>query len=150
MKQQNKNPKQAGMSRIIQPYLFFEGRCDEALDFYVKALDAEVTSLMRYSESPDPSEMHGHENKVMHASIRIGETEILASDGQCSGNPAFQSFGLALSVNTEADADRFFNALSDGGKVQMPLEKTFFSPKFGMVSDRFGILWMILTVSKPA
>lgn len=128
----------------IQPYLFFEGRCEEALEFYRRALGAEVTMLMRFSESPEPA-MCGAASgdKVMHASLRIGESTILASDGRCEGQPRFQGFSLSLTVGNEAEAERLFALLSEGGQVQMPLAKTFFSPRFGMVTDRFGVLWMI-------
>jgi PhnB protein len=130
---------------IVEPYLFFEGRCEEALDFYSRALDAEVTSLMRFKESPDPNMCPpGAEDKVMHATVRIGDTTIMASDGMSSGNLAFQGFSLCLSLTDKAEAERLFTALSDGGQVQMPLAETFYSPLFGMVADRFGVLWMII------
>ena len=129
----------------VQPYLFFEGRCDEALDFYHRALGAEVTMRMRYKESPDPTMVApGTGDKVMHASFRIGDTTLFASDGRCEGQPAFQGCALSLTVATEAEANQRFTALSEGGQVQMPLTKTFFSPSFGMVADRFGVSWMIL------
>ena len=134
--------------RSIQPYLFFDGLCDEALEFYRKSLDAEVTMLMRYRESPDPTTVHGLEDKVMHASFRIGETIVNASDGSCEGKPSFQGFALTLNVRTEAEADRLFAALENGGQVQMPLAKTFFSPRFGMVTDRFGVMWMIIVATE--
>jgi PhnB protein len=109
----------------VQPYLFFEGRCEEALDFYRRTLGAEVTMLMRFKESPEPCEpgkmRPGTEDKVMHAELRIGET----------------------TVANETEVDRLFAALADGGQVQMPLVKTFFSPRFGMVADRFGVSWML-------
>lgn len=131
----------------VQPYLFFEGRCEEAIDFYRKALGAEVTMLMRYKDMPDPHEPGmippGSENKVMHASLRIGDTAILASDGRCGGAPSFQGFALSLSPRDEAEAKRKFDALANGGQVRMPLGKTFFSPSFGMVADRFGVIWMV-------
>jgi len=128
----------------IQPYLFYEGRCEEALAFYRGALGAEVTMLMRFKESPDPGMVApGTGDKVMHASFRIGETTVLASDGRCQGPATFQGFALSLTVPTEAEAERLFGALGDGGQVQMPLTKTFFSPRFGMVADRFGVSWMI-------
>ncbi len=128
----------------VQPYLFFDGRCEEAVEFYRKALGAEVTMLMRFKESPEPGMCPpGAGDKVMHASIRIGETTILASDGQCQGRPGFQGFALSLNVANDAEADRRFAALADGGQVQMPLSKTFFSPRFGMVADRFGVSWMV-------
>ena len=131
---------------IVQPYLFFDGRCEEALEFYRKALDAEVTALIRFKESPDPSMcMPGiNQNKVMHANFRVGETQVMASDGRCEGKLNFQGFALSLSVPTEAEAARRFAALADGGQVQMPLTKTFFSPRFGMVADRFGVSWMVI------
>ena len=128
----------------VQPYLFYEGRCEEALAFYRGALGAEVTMLMRFKESPDPGMVApGTGDKVMHASFRIGETTVLASDGRCQGSPSFQGFSLSLTVPTEAEAERLFGVLGDGGQVQMPMTKTFFSPRFGMVADRFGVSWMI-------
>lgn len=130
---------------IVQPYLFFDGRCDEALEFYRQALGAEVEMLMRLKDSPEPAGCPGASpNKVMHASVRIGETTLMASDGRCEGKPSFQGFALSLSVPTEAEADRRFAALTKGGQVQMPLSKTFFSPRFGMVTDRFGVTWMVI------
>jgi PhnB protein len=133
---------------LIQPYLFFNGRCEEALEFYRRALGAEVTRLLRFKDSPEPHQPGmippGSENKVMHSTLRIGETQIMASDGRCTGKPDFAGFALSLMVPNEAEADRRFAALADGGKVQMPLAKTFFSPRFGMVTDRFGVMWMVL------
>jgi PhnB protein len=132
---------------LVQPYLFFEGSCEEAIEFYRKALGAEVTMLMRFKDSPDTSMCPpgpGAGDKVMHASFRIGETMVMASDGRCQGKPSFQGFALSLTVPNEAEADRKFAALADGGQVQMPLSKTFFSPRFGMVADRFGVMWMVL------
>ena len=132
----------------VQPYLFFNGRCDEAVEFYRKALGAEVEMLMRYEESPDPPPPGmlppGSENKVMHASMRIGGAVVMASDGHCSGQTEFTGFSLSITVPDAATADRFFNALAEGGQVQMPLGKTFFSPCFGMVTDRFGVGWMVI------
>jgi len=131
-------------NRIVQPYLFFDGRCEEAVEFYRKALGAAVESLTRFKDSPDPGMCPpGAGDKVMHASFRIGQTTVMASDGQCSGRPSFQGFSLSLTVPEEAEAERLFAALADGGQVQMPLTKTFFSPRFGMVADRFGVSWMI-------
>jgi PhnB protein len=131
----------------IQPYLFFDGKCEEAIAFYRSALGAEVTMLMRFKDSPEPPSPGmippGSENKVMHASLRIGETVVMASDGHCAGQPSFQGFALSLTVPDEAAAERFFAALKDGGEVRMPLAKTFFSPRFGMVTDRFGVCWMV-------
>jgi PhnB protein len=131
----------------VQPYLFFDGRCDEAVEFYRSALGAEVTMLMRFKDSPEPHEPGmvppGAGDKVMHVSLRIGETTVLASDGRCEGRPSFQGFALSLMVPHEPEADRLFAALADGGQVQMPLTKTFFASRFGMVADRFGVSWMI-------
>lgn len=138
-------------SPLLQAYLFFDGRCEEAIEFYRRAIGAEVKMMMRFKDSPEPPKpgMHppGSDNKVMHASLRIGETSVMASDGCCTGKPNFQGFSLSLTVSTEAEADRLFAALADGGQVQVPLAKTFFSPRFGMVTDRFGVLWMILVES---
>jgi PhnB protein len=133
---------------LVQSYLFFDGRCEEALEFYRKKLGAEVTMLMRFKDSPEPHQpgmvSPGSENKVMHASFRIGETTVMASDGRCLGKPSFQGFALSLTVADDAEAERMFAALGDGGQVQMPLTKTFFSSRFGMVADRFGVSWMVL------
>ena len=133
----------------VRTYLFFDGRCDEALAFYREALGAEVEALMRFSENPDPPTADcqmppGWENKVMHASLRIGDTALMASDGRSAQQPDFQGFSLVLNAADEAEADRLFAVLSEGGHVQMPLGKTFFSPRFGMVADRFGVSWMII------
>ncbi|MGH8746323.1 MAG: VOC family protein [Burkholderiales bacterium] len=132
----------------IQPYLFFEGRCEEAIEFYKKALGAEVQMLMRIKDSPEapPPGMHppGSENKVMHASLRLGEAVLMASDGSCSGKPSFQGITLSLDAKDATQAKRMFDALSEGGEVRMPLGKTFFSPCFGMLADRFGVGWMII------
>jgi PhnB protein len=128
----------------IQPYLFFDGRCEEAIAFYTKAVGAEVTALIRFKESPDPAMAQpGTADKVMHASLRIGDTTVLASDGRCLGKPKFEGFALSLTAPDDAQAERLFSALSDGGKVQAPLTKTFFSSSFGMVADRFGVPWMV-------
>ena len=130
---------------FVQPYLNFDGRCDEAIEFYKKAIDAKVDMLMRFKEAPDQSMVTPEsKDKVMHAALRAGDTQLLVSDGRCTGGPNFQGIALALSVAKEADADRIFNALAEGGKVNMPLAKTFFSPKFGMVADKFGVGWMVM------
>lgn len=131
----------------VQPYLFFDGRCEEALSFYRQAVGAEIQMMMRYKDSPEPPPPdkvpHGSADKIMHAAVRIGETTVLASDGFCLGKPRFEGFSLSLTVKTEADADRVFNALAQGGEVRMPLAKTFFSPRFGMLADKFGVGWMV-------
>lgn len=131
----------------VQPYLFFEGRCEEAIEFYRQALGAEVKDFMRYKESPEPDMCPAGEQsaeKVMHASFLVGETEVMASDGMCSGKPSFQGVSLAISPPDAAEAERLFNALGEGGQIQMPLAPTFFSPSFGMVADRFGVSWMVV------
>jgi len=132
----------------VQPYLMFDGRCEEAIELYKKALGAKVEMLMRFKESPEPPPpgcmAPGTEDKVMHACLRIGDTAVMASDGQCGGKPSFQGVSLSITAPNEAEADRMFNALADGGQVQMPLAKTFFSPRFGMVADRFGVSWMVI------
>ncbi|OZB63928.1 MAG: hypothetical protein B7X31_04915 [Thiomonas sp. 13-66-29] len=136
----------------IQPYLFFGGRCEEALAFYRDALGAQIDMLLRFDESPEPVPagvlQPGFEHKVMHAALRIGETQILASDG-CDDGARFCGFSLALSVPTAAEADRVFAALAEGGKVGMPLGKTFFSPRYGMLADRFGVGWMVMVPATP-
>jgi len=131
----------------IEPYLFFNGRCEEAIDFYKRALGAELLVLMRNKEAPEkpPPGMlpPGSEDKVMHATLRIGNANLMLSDGRCDGKPAFDGFSLSLDAADEAEAERLFTALAEGGTVQMPLAKTFWSPKFGMVADRFGVGWMV-------
>jgi PhnB protein len=126
----------------IQPYLFFNGRCDEAIAFYREAVGAELLMLMRYKDSPDPTS-HGNPDKVMHAALRVGDTTVLVSDGNCAGQAHFDGFALSLTVASDAEADRCFAALTDGGSALMPLAKTFFSSKFGMLADRFGVMWMV-------
>jgi PhnB protein len=131
----------------IEVYLFFNGTCEEAIEFYRKALGAEVDMMMRYKESPEPPPPGrlppGFENKVMHCSFRVGSTRVMASDDCTNGKTDFQGFSLSIAVPSEADAQRVFNALADGGKVNMPLAKTFWSPCFGMAEDRFGVGWMV-------
>jgi PhnB protein len=132
---------------LVQPYLFFDGRCEEAVEFYRRSLGAELQMLMRYSESPEPPPPGmvppGSEHKVMHASFRIGESVVMASD-DCSGQRrAFAGFSLSITVADAAEAKRCFDALADGGKVQMPLGRTFWAPCFGMLTDRYGVGWML-------
>lgn len=132
----------------IQPYLSFEGRAEEALGFYQKALGAKLEALMRFKDSPEacPEGMlpAGAEGKIMHMSFKIGDATIMASDGRCSGKPEFKGIALAYLASDVAGSERAFAALAEGGAVQMPLGKTFFSPSFGMVEDRFGVAWMVL------
>lgn len=134
----------------VQPYLFFDGRCEEALNFYRQALGAEVTMLMRFKDCPDPPPPgrmpSGSEDKILHASFQIGETTVMASDGDCGGKPRFQGFSLSISVGDQAEARAVFDRLADGGQVQMPIGKTFFSPAFGMLADRFGVAWMVVVM----
>ena len=128
----------------VQPYLFFDGRCEEALAFYEKALDARIGMKMRFKEAPEGGGTPpGAEDKIMHAQFQVGDTTLLASDGHCTGKPNFQGFSLTLTPATDAEAKKLFAALSDGGEVRMPLAATFFSSCFGMLSDRFGVAWMI-------
>ncbi|HPH14972.1 MAG TPA: VOC family protein [Burkholderiaceae bacterium] len=131
----------------IEPYLFFNGHCEEAIAFYKEALGAEVLMQMRMNESPEPPQPGmlppGFEQKIMHATLRIGETSVMMSDGNSNMQPSFQGFSLSISAADSVQAERLYNALCKGGKVQMPLGKTFWSPCFGMVADRFGVGWMI-------
>ena len=130
----------------VEPYLFFEGRCEEALEFYKKAAGAKVEALMRYKDSPEPPPpgMNTPPDKVMHALFSIGDAKVMASDGMCTGSAKFNGFALTLNARDDADAKRLFGALSEGGQVQMPLAPTFFASSFGMLTDRFGLGWMVL------
>jgi PhnB protein len=129
----------------IQPYLFFDGRCDEALDFYKKAVGATAKMLMRFKDAPDQSMITPQsKDKVMHAAVDIGDTTVLMSDGHCGGQASFKGFSLAISATSEAEAEKVFGALGEGGQVTMPLAKTFFSPRFGMLTDKFGVGWMVI------
>lgn len=136
----------------VQPYLFFNGRAEEALNFYTKALGTKPDMLMRNREAPEqpPPGMlpPGSEDKVMHASFRVGDTEVMLSDGRCSGTPTFDGFALSITAADEADARRKFDAMSAGGEVTMPLGRTFWSPCFGMLTDRFGVGWMVTVASE--
>jgi len=133
----------------IQPYLFFEGRTEEALEFYQSTLGAKVEFMMRYKENPDPKYNPPNSGeKVMHCNFRIGDTQVMASDGNCSGKPSFQGFSLTFNAKDEADAKRRFNALAEGGQVNLPLSETFFAKSFGMVADRFGLNWMVMAGPK--
>ena len=132
----------------VEPYLYFNGRCEEALNFYRDAIGADIVSLMRFSESPVPCSPEmvppGSEHKVMHACIRVGDSTLMASDGMCTGEAKFAGVTLTLNAENDADAKRLFAALGDGGQVQMPMTATFFASSFGMVADRFGVSWMVL------
>ena len=141
------------MISAITPYLFFSGRCEEALSFYSKSLGAQVEMTMKYSESPDPIPpgilQPGFEDKIMHASFTIGGIRLMASDG-CDDKSTLHGFQLSLTVDSEAAAHEAFNALSEGGVVQMPLCKTFWSPCFGMLADKFNVVWMVMVAGEMA
>lgn len=138
----------------VQPYLFFEGRCEEAITFYREKLGAQVVMMMRYSENPEAGKDQGSdggcnmppgsENKIMHAALTIGDSVVMASDGWCNDKPEFKGISLSLTANDEQQAEQYFNALSDGGQVQMPMAPTFFARRFGIVADKFGVSWMVL------
>ena len=138
----------------IEPYLFFNGRCEEAIAFYKRALGAEVLMMMRNKEAPEqpPPGMlpPGSGDKVMHATLRIGASHLMLGDGRCDGTPVFNGFSLSLDAANEAEAERLFAALADGGTVQMPLAKTFWSPRYGMVKDKFGVHWMVMVPGEGA
>lgn len=145
----------------LEAYLDFDGRCEEAAQFYQQALDARIEAVMRFSEAPADANMEcgenpemamppGSENKIMHMCMRIGETMIMASDGYCKGNPQFAGISLTLSVADDAQAQTTFDRLAEGGKVQMPLAKTFFASSFGMVADRFGVSWIVIAGAEQA
>jgi len=132
---------------IVQPYLFFDGKGEEAIKFYTQNLGAQVNLQMRFKDSPEPPPPGcppQNPEHIMHAQIQIGQTVVMLSDGRGSGNPKFEGFALSLTVQNEAEADKYFNALANGGQVEMPLGKTFFSARFGMVVDKFGVFWMVL------
>lgn len=132
------------------PYLFFDGRCEEALDFYRRTLGAEVKELMRFKEMPGGGNgmvTAENANKIMHAVLRLGDASVFVSDGRCLGNPSFQGFALAVTMPSDAESDRTFAALGEGGEVKMPMQKTFFSSRFGSVADRFGVTWMVYTAA---
>ena len=129
----------------VQPYIFFDGKCEEAIDFYKGAIGAKLDMMMRFKEAPDQSQMQPNTGeKVMHAAFHVGTTQVLASDGHCAGKPSFQGFGLALNAKNDAEAEQLFTAVGNGGQVLQPLTKTFFASKFGMVADKFGIMWMVI------
>jgi PhnB protein len=133
---------------MVQPYLFYEGRCEEAIEFYRKALDAKVDMMMRYDDNPEPPPESmippGNGHKIMHAALNVAGSIFMLSDGLCSGKTGFQGFSLSVQAADEAEARRRFDALADGGKVNMPLAPSFFSPAFGMLTDRFGVGWMVV------
>ena len=130
----------------VQPYLFFDGRCEEAIEFYKKTLGAKVDMLMRFKEAPAQSMVSpDNREKVMHCAFHVGDTQMLASDGRCTGKPTFQGFALTITAKDDAEAERLFAALGESGQVQMPMSETFFAARFGMVADKFGTGWMVLS-----
>jgi PhnB protein len=135
----------------VQPYLNFNGRCEEALQFYSKHLGAKIEMMMRFKDMPGPQQpgMTAPPEKILHAAFRVGDAQLLASDSHCTGKPAFEGIALAITARDDAEAKRVFGALSDGGKVQQPLIPTFFSSSFGMVDDRFGVSWMVMAQKEP-
>jgi PhnB protein len=155
MLQEKTKPAAAGktaIANVIQPYLFFNGRCDEAVGFYKKALGAQTEMLMHFKDNPDPQ---GAADKcpggatinpdwVMHACLTIGQSQIMVSDGMPQEKSSFQGFSLSLTARDAAECDRYFHALAEGGQVQMPLGKTFFAERFGCVADKFGVSWMVI------
>ena len=137
----------------VQPYVFFDGKCEEALEFYKGAVGAKVDMVMRFKEAPPEMQSQmgpGSKDKVMHAAFHIGDTQILASDGECHGKPAFQGFSLSINAADDKEADKLFAALSKGGKVTAPLSETFFASRFGMLADKFGVNWMVMAEKKAA
>ena len=129
----------------VLPYLMFDGRCEEAVEFYRQALDAKIEELLRFKDSPESQACVGAApEKVMHTCLRIGDTQVMATDGQCKGEPRFQGFSLTVSAADDEEAKRRFAALADGGQVQMPLGRTFFASSFGVVADKFGVSWMVI------
>lgn len=135
-------------ARVVQPYLNFDGRCLEAIDFYKSALGAEVECVMKFKDAPEGQCGGGDPEKVMHAAFKVGGSLVMASDCHGGGKPSFVGISLSLAVGDEADAAKVFVALSDGGEVVMPLAKTFWSPAFGVVNDRFGVCWMVNCISQ--
>jgi PhnB protein len=133
---------------LVQPYLFFDGRCEEALEFYRGIFGGEFLA-MKYKDSPEPGHTPpGAEDKIMHASFKIGDSLVMASDGRAQGSPKFEGIALSVSADTIPEAERVFSALSDGGQVEMPLVEAFFSPRFGMLRDKFGVFWMVVVAHK--
>jgi PhnB protein len=129
----------------VQPYLSFEGRAQEAIDFYKTALGAKVEAIMQFKDAPPDMQTNmPHKDKVMHSAFKVGDTTIMATDGQCSGKSEFSGITLTLNANSDAEAEKLFNALAQGGKVNMPMAETFFATRFGMVADKFGVGWMVL------
>ena len=135
----------------VQPYLFFNGRCEEAIEYYRATLGAEITSIMRFKEMPESDKgviAPGSENKIMHAGLRFGESEVFASDGMNNGETKFEGISLSLAASDEAEAERLFGLLAEDGKIEMPLAETFFASRFGAVEDKFGVSWLVMSEKK--
>lgn len=146
----------------VQPYLSFEGRAEEALDFYAKAVGAQIGLKMRFKEAPpmDPSETPGNgcadmgsapvnsAEKIMHSEFKIGDSLIMATDGMCSGKANFAGVSLTIQTKDDAEAKQVFDALGAGGQVMQPLIKTFFATSFGMLADKFGVNWLVIAPAK--
>lgn len=131
----------------VQPYLSFEGRCQEALDFYKSAIGATIDVVMQFKDAPSDVQMQispESKNKVMHSAFRVGDTQIMATDGQCTGKSQFSGITLTIHASSNAEADKLFAALGNGGQVMMPLGETFFAHRFGMLADKFGVPWMVI------
>ena len=136
----------------VESLITFGGRCEEALEFYKKSVGAEVTALMRWKESPDAAMKGppGYGEKIMHANFRIGETQLMAEDGLGDKAAEFKGMTLAIEAADDAEAKRVFTALGEGGKVTMALMKTFWTSSFGMLTDKFGVPWVVnVTAPKP-
>ena len=134
----------------VQPYLSFEGRAQEAIDFYKSALGAQVEAIMQFKDAPPDMQANmPNKDKVMHSAFKVGDTTIMATDGQCSGKSEFSGITLTIQANSDAEAEKLFNALAKGGKVNMPMAETFFATRFGMVADKFGVGWMVLHSKQP-
>ena len=133
----------------VETYLFFNGRCEEALEFYKKALDAKIVNMMRFSDSPDQRQCApGTLDKIMHSTFSIGDTQLMASDGDCKGDTKFQGMSLTIGVKSPEEAEKLFKAIGEGGQVQIPMMETFFATRWGMVADKFGVSWMVLSEKK--
>ncbi len=129
----------------VEPYLYFQGRCEEALEFYRGAINAEGSVITRFADIPGSQVPPGAETKVAHAELRIGDTTVLASDGCDAGECAYNGFSLALTAADDSEAERLFAALAEGGSIQLPIQSTPFSSRFGIVADRFGVPWTVTT-----
>jgi PhnB protein len=129
----------------VEPYLYFQGRCEEAIEFYRRAIDADGEVVARFGDMPESQAPPGAGAKVAHAVLRFGDTTVLASDGPGGGGAEFNGFSLSLTASDDADAERLFAALADGGRIQVPMASTPFASRLGLVADRFGVPWMVVS-----